>query len=74
MHVLGKTLVILGMVIAAVGFLLMLSDKIPFLGKLPGDISIHRENFRIFIPITSSILISIVLSILLWVLSHVKGK
>lgn len=70
----GKTLVILGVAIAGVGLLVMFSDKIPFLGKLPGDISFQKENFRLFFPITSSILISGIISIVLWALSHVKGK
>ena len=70
----GKTLIILGVVITGVGLLLMFSDKIPFLGKLPGDISFQKENFRLFFPITSSILISGIISIILWALSHVKGK
>ena len=70
----GKTLIILGVVITGVGLLLMFSDKIPFLGKLPGDISFQKENSRLFFPITSSILISGIISIILWALSHVKGK
>ena len=70
----GKTLVILGVVITGVGLLVMFADKILFLGKLPGDISFQKENFRLFFPITSSILISGIISIILWALSHVKGK
>lgn len=70
----GKTLVILGVVITGVGLLVMFADKILFLGKLPGDISFQKENFRLFVPITSSILISGIISIILWALSHVKGK
>ena len=74
MQLLGKTLVVLGIVIAGIGLVLMLSDKVPLLGKLPGDISFKRDNFRIFFPITSSILISVVVSGILWLFSHFKGR
>ena len=74
MQLMGKTLVVLGVVIAGVGLALMFADKIPLLGKLPGDINIKRDNFRLFFPITSSVLISAVVSAVLWMLSHFKGK
>lgn len=70
----GKFLVIAGVVLAAVGGLLMFTDRIPFLGKLPGDIHVKRENFEFHFPITSSILISALVSLVLWVLSQFKGK
>ncbi len=70
----GKTLVVLGIVIAGIGLALMFSDKIPLLGKLPGDIAIKRENVRIFFPITTSILLSAFISVMLWFFSHFKGK
>jgi uncharacterized protein HemY len=74
MQPIGKVLVVFGLVIAGLGLALMFFDKIPFLGKLPGDITIRRENFRFFFPITSSIIVSIVLSAILWLISHFKGK
>ena len=63
---LGKTLIIIGVVAIVIGALLMLSGKIPWLGRLPGDISIKNENFSFFFPLTTCILISIVLSFVLW--------
>lgn len=74
MQPLGKMLVVLGAVIAGFGVVLLFVEKIPFLGKLPGDINIKRENFLFFFPITSSVIISIVLSVILWLVSHFKGK
>jgi hypothetical protein len=76
MQAMGKMLVVVGMVIAGVGvgLVLMFFDKIPLIGKLPGDINIKRENFRFFFPIASSILISVVLSLILWLFSHYRGK
>ena len=73
-QVIGKTLIALGMLIAGVGLLLMFSDKIPFIGKLQGDINIRRDNFQLFVPVTSSIIVSVVLSLILWLFSQFKGK
>ncbi len=56
----------LGLVIAALGIVLTLAGRIPWLGHLPGDIAIRRENFSFYFPLTSSILISLVLSLLFW--------
>ena len=61
----GKALFLFGIVIAGLGLLLMLSDKIPWLGKLPGDIHIRRDNFSFYFPITTSIILSILLSIVI---------
>lgn len=74
MQPMGKMLVVVGVVIAGAGLVLMFFDKVPLIGKLPGDINIRRENFRFFFPITSSILISVLLSLILWLFSHFKGK
>lgn len=63
---LGKTLIVMGAVIALFGALLMLSGKIPWLGRLPGDIHIRRENFSFYFPLATSLLISVVLSLLFW--------
>jgi hypothetical protein len=65
---LGKSLIIIGLVIAAVGAVLTLSGKLPWLGRLPGDIYIKKEGFSFFFPITSCILLSALISLLLWLL------
>lgn len=57
---------ILGGVLIAVGMFLTFSDKIPLIGRLPGDIFIQRENFSFYFPITSGILLSVILSVLFW--------
>ena len=61
MQPLGKMLVLMGGLILLVGVVLMFSDKLPFLGKLPGDISIKRENFQFYFPITTGIVLSVLL-------------
>ena len=63
----GKSLIFLGIMIIIVGILLLFSDRLPFnLGKLPGDLSVKKENFSFYFPITTSIIISIVLSVLFY--------
>ncbi len=65
MDSLGKMLILFGVVMALVGGLLLLAGKIPFLGRLPGDIVIRRENWSFYFPLTTSIVISILLTLLL---------
>lgn len=60
----GKLLIITGIVIALFGFFLTMFNHIPMIGKLPGDIIIEKKNFKFYFPLTSSIIISIILSFL----------
>ncbi len=62
----GKILMIAGLILAVVGLAMTFGPKIPYLGKLPGDIHIKRENFSFYFPLTSSLLISALASILFW--------
>ena len=64
MPAMGKVFIIFGVLFIVIGLAFMFGDKIPFLGKLPGDIYIKRERFSFYFPLTTSILISIVLTIL----------
>lgn len=64
MPAIGKMLIILGVVLIIVGLGFLFGDKIPFIGKLPGDILIKKERFSFYFPITTSIIISIILTIL----------
>jgi hypothetical protein len=75
MQLLGKSLVVFGVILALIGLALMFSDKIPFLGKLPGDIHIKKENFELHFPIMTSIVLSLLFSAILWVIEILKrGK
>jgi uncharacterized membrane protein YkgB len=60
----GKLLILLGVFIVLVGLLLVIGDKIPWIGKLPGDIIIKKEKFSFYFPITTCIIISIILTLL----------
>ena len=65
---LGKSLIILGLVIALIGVILTFAGKIPCLGRLPGDIYIKREHFTLYFPLATSIIISLILSLIFWLL------
>lgn len=66
----GRTLLVLGAVIAAVGGVLLLAGQIPWLGRLPGDISFQRGNFRFYAPLATSLLISVLLTVVLNLLAR----
>lgn len=68
----GKILIIVGIVLVLAGVLLQLSPRIPFLGRLPGDIVVDRGNFKMYFPITTSILLSIILSLILYLINKAK--
>ena len=65
---LGKILISLGLAIVLAGALLLIFGKIPFLGKLPGDIYISRKNFTFYFPLATTLLLSLALSLIarLW--------
>jgi hypothetical protein len=69
---LARTLILLGVVLVAVGFVLSLAPQVPWLGKLPGDLRIERGGMRLYLPITTSILLSAVLTLLLSLLSRLR--
>ena len=64
----GKFLILLGLLISAIGGLLLLSGKIPWIGRLPGDILIQKKNFTFYFPLATSILLSLILTLLFWLL------
>ena len=65
----GKYIIIAGAGIVIIGILIyFFHDKLNWLGRLPGDIRIEKENFRFYFPITTMILISILISAILWVI------
>ena len=70
----GKLLLIAGGIIIVLGLILIFSQHIPFLGKLPGDIFIRRDGFSFFLPVVTFIIISIVLTIIINVVLHFIGK
>ena len=68
MVVLGKLILTIGIVLVVIGLVMMYGHPIPFLGKLPGDIYIEKKNFHFYFPLTTSIVISLILSILFYII------
>jgi ABC-type Na+ efflux pump permease subunit len=68
----GKTLIVVGVVLAALGVLMLFGGRIPFLGKLPGDIHVRRANFTFYFPLTTCVLVSLVLTLIVWLISKFR--
>jgi hypothetical protein len=66
----GKGLILIGIIIAALGAILTVAGKVPFIGRLPGDILIQRKNFTFYFPLATSILLSLIITLILWVLGR----
>ena len=74
MERLGKTVIIIGLIVIVAGIVIgLFGDQLRFLGRLPGDIRIERENFKVYIPVTTMILASVALSLILWLIQRFKG-
>ena len=67
MQDIAKTLIIFGVILIIAGVVISLAQKFIFIGRLPGDIHIEKNNFTFYFPIATSILISVVLSFILWI-------
>lgn len=65
---LGKLLILLGIFILLIGFLLLMSDKLPWIGRLPGDIVIKKDRFTFYFPLATCLLLSLLLTFLFWIL------
>ncbi len=65
----GKTLIFVGLLLAIVGFVFIYGNKIPFIGRLPGDIAVERKNYSFYFPVSTCIAISVIISFILWFFS-----
>jgi hypothetical protein len=74
LETIGKLLLIVGGTLALLGGLLWLISKVPFLGHLPGDVSIERPGFTCLIPLASSIILSIALTIVLNIILRLVNR
>lgn len=61
---LGKYLILFGIILIIVGILFLVSPRIPWLGRLPGDILIRKKNFTFYFPLATSIILSVILTVL----------
>ena len=64
----GKMLIVMGIIIMLIGIIMTVGPKIPWIGRLPGDIIIKKEQFSFYFPLTTCIIISIILTLLFYLL------
>ncbi len=64
----GKLLILFGIFIVLIGLFLLLSDKLPWVGRLPGDILIKKDRFTFYFPLATCILLSLLLTFIFWIL------
>lgn len=67
---LGRTLLVVGVVLVAVGLVFVLAPRVPFIGRLPGDIRIQRNGLTIYLPIATMLLLSVLVSVVLNVIGR----
>jgi hypothetical protein len=71
----GKSLIIIGAIILVIGLVVMFRDSLPFLkhiGRLPGDINFERKNFSLHFPIVTGIIVSIILTLVFYIISRFR--
>ncbi len=61
----GRSLLILGIVVVVLGLALMVGGRIPYLGRLPGDVQVRGDHWTVYVPVATSIVLSVVLTIVL---------
>lgn len=64
----GKVIIVAGLVIVVIGLGVYFSDRLPWLGRLPGDIAVKRENLSFYFPLGTSILLSVIVSVVLYLI------
>ena len=69
---LGRALIFVGVILTGFGLVLLLAPKIPWLGRLPGDVIIQRERFSFYFPLASCLLASLLLTVLLWIVGRFR--
>jgi len=67
---LGKVLVGFGLLIALLGVVLLVAGRVPWLGRLPGDIYVRRGNWAFYFPLATSLVVSAVLTLVFWILNR----
>lgn len=70
----GWILLGVGLIIAGIGLVWLLAPSIPWLGRLPGDIRIERENFRLYMPLATCLLLGLLISLIVWLFHLFQSK
>jgi len=66
----GRILLLMGILFIVAGVIFMVAGRIPYLGRLPGDFRVERENVKVYFPLTTSLLISAFLTLMFWLFSR----
>jgi hypothetical protein len=74
MEIAGRILIAFGAVLVVAGLVLSFGIRIPLLGKLPGDIYIKKENVEFYFPLATSLLLSVAISGVLWIVSYFQRR
>ena len=69
---LAKTVIILGTILVIAGLVMLVMTKVPFFSKLPGDVVIKKEHFTLSLPLTTSFIISIIISLMLYLIGKFR--
>ena len=72
LQTLGRALMLIGALVAAFGAVLVFGPQIPWLGRLPGDVLIQRERFSLYVPVASCLLVSVILSVIFWLMGQFR--
>ncbi len=67
MAALGRMLIVFGIIIVAIGLILLFAPKIPHIGRLPGDIYVKKDSFTFYFPLTTCIIVSLLLTLVFWI-------
>ena len=67
---LGRVLIVLGLVLAATGVALTFAGRVPWIGRLPGDVQIQRGSWTFYFPLATSVLLSVALTLILWIVGR----
>jgi hypothetical protein len=68
----AKVMILIGAVLIAVGLVILFFPRLPFVGKLPGDILVKKEHFTFYFPLATSIIISIIISLVLYIINKFR--
>jgi len=66
----SKLLIVFGLLIAGMGVILLLAGRVPWIGRLPGDIYIQRGNWTFYFPLATSLIMSVILTLIVWLLGR----
>jgi len=68
----GRFIIIAGLILIGLGMILLLSEKLPYIGRLPGDIIIRKKNFTFYFPLMTGLILSLILSLILYIIGRLR--